>query len=116
MKPRFLAAQALFCLALSLIAQAGAAMAQSRSGEASRIEPPDPLDTKLPSGKSQRDEILKADHKKNIEETQKLAQLAEELRVEIEKTDKFVLSMGAIRKAEEIEKLAKRIRGRLKRF
>lgn len=77
---------------------------------------PDPLDTKLPSGKSQRDEILKADHEKNLEEVRELAKLSTELRDELEKTDKHVLSMGSIKKTEEIEKLAKRIRGRLKRY
>ena len=39
---------------------------------------------------------------------------AEELKTELEKNDRYVVSLAAIRKTEEIEKLAKRIRGRLK--
>ena len=45
-----------------------------------------------------------------------LMKLSEELRMELEKNDKNVLSLAAIKKTEEIEKLAKRIRGRMKRF
>lgn len=77
---------------------------------------PDPLDTKLPNGKSQREEIVKADHAKNVEEARELAKLSAELRDELDKSGQFVLSVGAIKKTEDIEKLAKRIRGRLKRY
>lgn len=50
------------------------------------------------------------DIKKNIE---KLYQLASELKAEVEKTDSVqVLSVVMLKKAEEIEKLAKGIRSR----
>lgn len=65
---------------------------------------------------SQIEAILKDDHKKSLEEAGQLMKLAEELRMELEKNDKNVLSLAAIKKTEEIEKLAKRIRGRMKRF
>ena len=52
------------------------------------------------------------DIKKNIE---KLYQLASELKAEIEKTDSSqVLSLVLLRKAEEIERLAREIRNRAK--
>jgi hypothetical protein len=52
------------------------------------------------------------DIKKSIE---KLFQLASELKAEVEKTDSSqVLSIGLVRKAEEIEKLAKEIKTRAK--
>ena len=73
-------------------------------------------DTKLPNGKSQKDEILKADHEKNLEEARQLAKLAVDLRDEIEKSEAFVLPLAALKKTDEIEKLAKRIRGRLRRY
>ncbi|MCC6590111.1 MAG: hypothetical protein IT168_25690 [Bryobacterales bacterium] len=66
--------------------------------------------------RSQIDEILKADRKKSIEDAGKLQQLAEELKIELEKADSHVLSVSALKKAEEIEKIAKRIRGRMRRF
>jgi hypothetical protein len=52
----------------------------------------------------------KKDIKKSIE---KLFQLASDLKAEVEKTDSLqVLSVAMLKKAEEIEKLAKEIRSR----
>ena len=76
----------------------------------------DPPDVKLPNGKSQREAILKADHEKSLEDASELMKLTEELKIELEKNDRHVLSVGTIKKLEDIEKLAKRIKGRLKRF
>ena len=73
-------------------------------------------DLKLPSGKSQQEEILKADHKKDLEDAATLIALAGQLKAELEKNDRYVLSVSSIRKTEDIEKLAKRIRGRLRRY
>ncbi len=50
--------------------------------------------------------------KKNVE---KLYELASELKTEVEKTDSVkVLSLSMLKKAEEIERLAKEIRSRAK--
>ena len=55
-------------------------------------------------------EANQKDIKKNVE---RLFQLASELKTEVEKTDSVqVLSVAMIKKAEEIEKLAKSIRSR----
>ncbi len=75
----------------------------------------DPTGSHKPK-RSQIEEMLKADRSKSIEDAGQLVKLSEELKTELEKTDKSVLSVTALRKAEEIEKLAKRIRGRLRRF
>jgi hypothetical protein len=77
---------------------------------------PDPSDVRLPNGKSQKEEILKADHEKSLEDAAKLIELTEELKIELEKNDRHVLSVSTLKKLEEIEKLSKRIRSRLKRF
>jgi hypothetical protein len=76
----------------------------------------DPLDNKLPSGKSQREEILKADHEKSLKDAAELVKLSEALQIELEKNDRHVLSISSLKKLEDIEKLTKRIRSRLKRF
>ena len=73
-------------------------------------------DIKLPNGKSQREEILKADHQQDLKEAAALVELALALQQELEKNDRHVVSVSSIRKTEEIEKLAKRIRGRIRRF
>ena len=82
--------------------------------------PPRPVapetDPKLPNGKSQREEIIKADYRKNVEEAAALAKLAEELKLDLEKSDRNIVSVKHIKQTEEIEKLAKSIRGRLKRY
>ena len=56
---------------------------------------------------------LKQQHEETQRDAQRLFELAEELKKEVEKTDAAeVLSVAIIRKAEEIEKLAKRIKNR----
>src|SRR5215475_9297280 len=70
----------------------------------------------LPNGKSQHNEIVKADYKKNLEDAAELAKIAEELKYDLEKNDKYLVSVKNIKQTEEIEKLARGIRGRLKRY
>ena len=50
-------------------------------------------DVKLPSGKSQREEILKAEHQKSLRDVAELVRLSTELQAEIEKNDYHVLSL-----------------------
>ena len=70
----------------------------------------------LPSTRSQKEEILKEDHKKNLEEAERLLDLAEQLNADLEKNDRHVLSVSTLHKVEEIEKLASQIQKRLKRY
>jgi hypothetical protein len=76
----------------------------------------DPLDQKLPSGKTQRDEIAKADHKKNVEDAAQLALLATEIHQEMDKTASGVVSVKMLKKLDDMDKLTHAIRGRLKRY
>jgi hypothetical protein len=74
----------------------------------------EPEELRLPNGKLQRDEILKADFQKSLEDARELSKLADDLKLALEKNDRYVLSIGTLKKTEEIERLAKRIRDRLK--
>lgn len=76
----------------------------------------EPRRPKLPDGRNQTEEILKADHKKSLEDADELVRLAGDLKSEIEKNDRHVVSVSSIKKTEEIEKLARRIRSRLRRY
>lgn len=78
---------------------------------------PDPhsSETRLPNGKLQRDEIVKAEYEKSLRDAAELVKLSEDLKADLEKNSAFVVSIPSIKKTEEIEKLAKRIRGRMKR-
>jgi len=77
---------------------------------------PDQPDTRLPSGKSQRQEILKADHKKSMAEAAELVTLAQQLQQDLEKSEHQVLNLKLVKKAEEIEKLARAIKNRMRRY
>ena len=85
--------------------------------EAGRREPQSdsPRDVKLPNGKSQREEVLKADYEKTLQDAAQLVKLSEELQDDLIKEDRHVLSLASLKKAEDIEKLAKKIRTRLKK-
>jgi hypothetical protein len=73
-------------------------------------------DVRLPSGKMQREEILKSDYQKSLEDARALSKLADELKVDLEKNDYNVLSLATLKKVDEIDKLARHIHDRLKRF
>jgi hypothetical protein len=78
------------------------------------VDPSKPPEVRLPNGKLQQDEILKADHEKSVKDAAQLIELSESLKKELEKDDSHVLSIASLKKTEEIEKIAKRIRARLK--
>ncbi len=59
---------------------------------------------------------MKLDHKKNLEDAAAMAKLAEEVSEDLEKDDRYVMSLKTMKKLDEIEKLAKAIRGRLKKY
>jgi hypothetical protein len=91
------------------------ALALGQRGEPIRNDPYGRPDIKLPSGKSQRDEILRADHKRSQEDAAKLAVLSAELNEELAQSDSHVVSVKMLKKVEDMEKLIRNIRGRLKR-
>ncbi|HEY4363040.1 MAG TPA: hypothetical protein VGN17_18870 [Bryobacteraceae bacterium] len=77
-----------------------------------QAEPP----RRLPNGKLQRDEILKADYQKNVADSAELARLSQEIKLDFDKGDRFLLPLATLKKLDTIDKLTKNIRGRLKRF
>ena len=77
--------------------------------------PPNPdEDQKLPNGKSQKNAIAKEDHEQALKDANNLIIVAQQLRDELQKAGDFVVPISSLKKTEEIEKLARRIRGRLK--
>jgi hypothetical protein len=90
------------------------ALQQGSGGRGGRRGADDEEDVMLPNGKSQKEEILKAEHQQNLKDAADLAELAEQLKIELEKDDRYIVSMATIKKTDEIEKLAKRIRARLR--
>ncbi len=94
-----------------------AAMQVEDSGQ--RIPPPPnpgnpEEDRKLPNGKSQKDAIAKQSHQDALKDAEDLFTLAGDLRDQLKKAGDYVVDVSSVKKTEEIEKLARRIRGRLK--
>ena|SRR2546423_7632054 len=104
------------CLIASILVLGAGWAWQSPGPRTASDEPIANTNARLPNGKSQQQEILKADHEKSLKDAAQLVELAEGLRQDLEKDDYQVLSISSLKKTDEIEKIAKRIRGRLKRF
>ncbi len=104
------------CRIVLVLAAALGLAAQQQQAPPGRQFPPEtpPEDIRLPNGKLQRDEILKAEYQKSVDDARELSRLAEELKMDLEKSDRNVLSIATLKKTEEIEKIAKRIHDRLK--
>ncbi len=82
-----------------------------------RVDPPGrELDRKLPNGKSQREEIVKADYQSNLRDAAELNRLSQELKDDLEKSGSNTVSVKTLKKLDDVERLAKTIRGRLRRY
>jgi hypothetical protein len=71
-----------------------------------------------PTQKEMQERIAREANKKRQqdirEETDKLFQLATELKAAVDKTNENLLSLDVVRKAEEVEKLAKKVKEKMK--
>ncbi len=73
---------------------------------------PDPVD---PHREEQQEKLRNNDRQKRlVADTDKLLELATDLKQQVDKTDKGILSVDVIKKAEEIEKLAHSVKERMK--
>ena len=100
--------------AVALLFTALSSVALSQRGGAGRGSSQDEPETVMPNGKSQKEEILKAEHQQNLKDAAELADLAEQLKADLEKNDRYILSMSTLKKTDDIEKLVKKIRARLR--
>ena len=74
-----------------------------------------------PLDESQREMMKKQEQRRNeerqkdlVRDTDKLFTLATDLKAEVDKTNKDVLSVEVVKKAEEIEKLARSVKERMR--
>jgi hypothetical protein len=89
-------------------------LALAQRGGVGATAPDHQQDVQLPSGKSQHDEILKAERDQNIKDAAQLVELAQQLQQDLEKNDRFVFSIATLKKTDDIEKLARKIRSRMR--
>ena len=113
MRKRLLRCAAILSLVAACLAQGRGGGGAGSQGPSSMERQPDG-DVKLPNGKSQKDEILKAEHAQNMKDAQELVDLSEQLRDSLSKNDRYVLSLADLKKTDDIEKLVKKIRARLR--
>jgi hypothetical protein len=102
---------------LAILSSAFGQAVQLPEDQTNRRTPPNPEkdeDPRLPNGKSQKDAISKEAHEEALKEVESLIQLAEDLRAELKHNGEFVVAVSSLKKTEEIEKLARKIRGKLK--
>ncbi len=71
-------------------------------------------DDKLPNGKSQKDAIARENHKKALNDAGELLKQVQQLQDELEKAGDYVVPVNSLKRTEDIEKLARKIRSRLK--
>ena len=113
MKPVFVKLGLRRCALVFLLAAVCNVASPQRGGDPS-TPPPLSGEAKLPNGKSQRDAILKAEHEQNLKDAAQLVDLSQQLQQDLEKNDTFVFSISTLKKTDDIEKLVKKIRSRLR--
>jgi hypothetical protein len=75
----------------------------------------DEPEVKLANGKSQKDEIVRVDYERNLRDAGELARLSEEIKDDLEKGDRYLVSLKTLKQLEDVDKLSKDIRQRLRR-
>jgi hypothetical protein len=94
----------------------------SQSGTSSQPQPQAPTNNKKPddaaNAKAPANQALSPEQARQaqyVADSEKLYQLAQELKAEVAKTNKNTLSITVTKKAEEIEKLAKSMKDRMRK-
>lgn len=75
-----------------------------------------PIGQDLPAGQREKQEKMQNDERQKqlVLDASKLLQLANELHTDVSKTDKNILSVDVIKKADEIEKLAHSVKVKMR--
>ncbi len=70
---------------------------------------------RLPDGRLQSEAILEAEHAQTMKDLEEIKKLLGEVEAALEKDTRHVLSLPSLKKLEEIEKRARKIRSRMSR-
>ncbi|MBI4460587.1 MAG: hypothetical protein HY648_11085 [Acidobacteria bacterium] len=76
--------------------------------------PPSTEPSPPPLQQTLRRRMVKASYEQLQKDVEQLVKLTSDLKDEVEKADEDTLSLGVVRKAEEIEKLSEKIKNRMK--
>lgn len=89
-------------------------IAQTQTGPRPQPKPQDSVRPPVPEVSQDLNRVLKEDHAKNLEDLRRMQRLLWEVRTEVAKGSPYVLPLQSIKKLEEIEKLSKTIRSRMR--
>lgn len=103
-------------MALCLLPLAGFALVFALPAQPPQLPGEDPEPKRLPNGKLQSEEILKADYKANLKDLEELRRLTDSVEEETKKNQGHVLALKTLKDLDEIEKIVKRMRTRMKRY
>ncbi|MFB3814017.1 MAG: hypothetical protein ACE14L_07880 [Terriglobales bacterium] len=113
----FLRAFVLGIVALAILSAARLGAAQT--GYPPRIQRPEDENQSQARKEMERRRLLELNKQRQMElkrDTDRLLQLATELKLYVDKTNENMLSLDVIKKAEEIEKLAKSVKGKMRGY
>jgi hypothetical protein len=112
-KEVFVPAKSMFAAAAALLFACAVLVAPKAPASAPQLE-----SRQDPAQKEMQDRMLKEANKKRQQdirdETDKLFQLATELKAAVDKTNENMLSLDVVRKADEVEKLARKVKDKMK--
>lgn len=102
----------IFVLTLSCIGQTDSIQNPAQEPQFGRERPKDPAEEKI---ERDREKAMNKQRQTSLQkDTDRLLQLATELKEYVDKTNEHTLSLDVIKKADEIEKLAKSVKGKMK--
>ena len=102
------------CVSSHMMANAELARVSSLPGSSLQVKI-HPASQALAMMEQNRQRMLADDRqKKMLENTTRLLELAQQLKVAVDKTDKNTLSLDVIRQADQIEKLAKQVKDQMR--
>lgn len=70
---------------------------------------------RLPDGRLWSEAVLKANYEANLKDLERMKKILESVQAELEQSQGHVLSLKALKDLEELERLSKRVRDRMKR-
>lgn len=71
---------------------------------------------RLPDGRLQSEAIIKEDYERNMRDLEEMEKLLAEIHAELERSALGKAGRGVFRGLESVERLSKRIHGRMRRF
>lgn len=96
---------------LALLLAAAAGLAQIDVPPPRRPDEP----RRLPDGRLWSEAMLKADYEANLKDLDRMKEILESVRKELDESRGHVLSLKALRNLEELERLSRRVRERMRR-